>query len=132
MPTIAVIDDDIDIVEATTMLLETHGYETCSAGTAIEGLDLVHSRHPDVVLLDIMLDEGNDGLFLAQQLYRGGWLAPIILTSSLPPAIGEEFTFRTQVPIHAFLEKPINSGVLLNTIRHALIKGSAAAKEPRE
>jgi DNA-binding response OmpR family regulator len=123
MPTVAVIDDDIDIVEATTLLLESNGYDVCSAQSADDGLDLVHREQPDVLLLDIMLDEGNDGLFLAQQINRGGWTMPIILVSSLPPAIGEEFSVRTDVPIQAFLEKPVPSGTLLNTVRLALLRG---------
>ncbi|MCB2204689.1 response regulator [bacterium] len=127
MPTIALIDDDPDIVEANRMLLEANGYYVVSAGTVDEAIDLVHEHHPDLVLLDVMMQQPDDGFYLANRFRRSGHDFPIIMLTSLSRAVGMHLGESATVPIEDYLEKPIPPGVLLEAIHTQLQKRHARA-----
>ncbi len=55
---VLLIDDDPDIVRHVTSILELEGYATKSALTAEEGLAVALSDPPDLILLDLSLDDG--------------------------------------------------------------------------
>ena len=63
-----ILDDDLDIREFLTMILEFEGYETMTASTSKEA-DRIASYDPHVILLDIRL-HGSDktGLSICQDL----------------------------------------------------------------
>jgi CheY-like chemotaxis protein len=54
---VLIIDDDIDIVETTGALLEFEGFEVHSADNVEEGIAMIETVSPDIVLLDIMFPE---------------------------------------------------------------------------
>ncbi len=54
---ILVIDDEKEILNVFTLVLESHGYSVCTAGTAAEGLAKSRSFHPDLTLLDVRLPD---------------------------------------------------------------------------
>jgi DNA-binding response OmpR family regulator len=56
-PRILIIEDDPDIASFEETMLDRAGYQTRIAATGREGLDLVKSYAPDVVLLDIGLPD---------------------------------------------------------------------------
>ncbi len=64
---ILIIDDDQGQVDVLTLALGRLGFETISAGTVAEGLELARSQRPQLVILDIRLPDGN-GLDLCQVL----------------------------------------------------------------
>ncbi|MFO7741401.1 MAG: response regulator [Anaerolineae bacterium] len=51
---ILVVDDDVQLVESVTTLLESVGYEVFSAYRAEAGLDLAREKQPDLILLDVL------------------------------------------------------------------------------
>lgn len=81
---ILVVDDEPDIVEATTMLLELEGFE-CMSATSLETLETVLSKKsfvPDVLVSDFHLRRGETGLQIidaARRQYGDG--LPAILVS---------------------------------------------------
>lgn len=52
---ILIIEDDHDIVEMIQYNLKQEGYATLSASDGKEGVDLARTKHPDLIILDIML-----------------------------------------------------------------------------
>lgn len=64
---ILIVDDDGEQVEVLTVALRRQGFETISAATVTEGLELARSRRPQLVILDIRLPDGN-GLDMCQVL----------------------------------------------------------------
>lgn len=122
MPTIALIDDDPDIVEANRLLLEANGYATVSAGTVDEAIDLVQRVRPDLVILDVMMQEPDDGFYLASRFRRSGYTFPIIMLTSISKSVGFHFGESAMVRIEDFLEKPVSAAVLLGTIKQHLAK----------
>jgi DNA-binding response OmpR family regulator len=120
MPKIAIIDDDPDIVEATTILLETKGYSVVSAGNVSEAKILVENEKPELIILDVMMEEPDDGFYLANKFRKLGVTTPIIMLTSVSKATGMKFENSDTLPIEEFLEKPVPTNVLLEKIQKYL------------
>jgi len=67
MYSILVVDDDHAIREMLHMALASNGYEVAEAGNALDALQAIDSRRPDLILLDWMLP-GQSGFELARSL----------------------------------------------------------------
>lgn len=120
MPKIAVIDDDSDIVQATTMLLEAKNYQVVSAGNVTDGFALIDNEKPDLVILDVMMDEPDDGFYMALKLRKNGVKTPIIMLTSVSKALGLEFGNVDTLPVNEFLEKPVSPAILMAKISEQL------------
>jgi len=117
---IALIDDDPDIVEAVMMVLESKGYGVVTAYNVDAGCELIEQEKPDLILLDVMMDEPDDGFYLANKLRKKGNKTPIILLTSVSKSIGFEFGQGVTLPVDDFLEKPVLSNILLDKIAYHL------------
>jgi len=56
MPSILLVDDNIDLVELYTIVLTRNGYKTMAASGGEECLNLLKTSRPDLILLDIMME----------------------------------------------------------------------------
>ncbi len=79
-PTIAVIDDDRNLLTSVTIALESEGFEVRAHGDAVEGLQDILQRPPDLAILDIKMPR-MDGLEVLRRLRRQSDLPVIFLTS---------------------------------------------------
>ena len=122
MSLIAVIDDDPDIREATTLVLNSKGYEVISASNPDDGYKIVTEKKPDLIILDVMMDEPDDGFFLAQRFRREKIKTPIIMYTSVSKAIGMDFGASDMVPVDDFVEKPITPDLLIQKVEKFLKK----------
>jgi two-component system, OmpR family, KDP operon response regulator KdpE len=61
-PLIAVVDDDRAVVQLVTAFLEAQDYRTVSCFLAAGAIALIESAHPDLVLLDIQMEQWDAGL----------------------------------------------------------------------
>ncbi len=59
---ILIIDDESSIRESLSGILEDEGFRTIAASSAEEGLELIETENVSLVLLDIWLGEGMDGM----------------------------------------------------------------------
>ncbi len=64
---VAIIEDDIAIVQMYRIKFESEGYNVETAGDGITGLELIESFSPDIILLDLMMPN-MDGLAMLQRL----------------------------------------------------------------
>ena len=121
MPKILIVDDDRDVIEVCTIVLEAEGYDVVSAGGRIEGLEAARREHPDLMLLDVMMDEDDDGIVLAQDIRRSGIVGPIVMLSNINTVSGMKFGIDNEMlPANEFLEKPVRPDVLVARIRALL------------
>ncbi|MGB9770637.1 MAG: response regulator transcription factor [Candidatus Kapaibacteriota bacterium] len=120
MVKIAIIDDDIDIVDAVKLILTSKGYQVVSAMNANDGLKLIETEKPDIILLDVMMEEPDDGFFLAMKLRKMGIKTPIFLLTSIAKVTGFDYGANDVIPIEEFLEKPVQSEVLIEKINKYL------------
>lgn len=120
MSLIAVIDDDPDILETTELILTANGYTVIIANNPDKGYDLVMEKSPDLIILDVMMDEPDDGFFLAQKFRRENLTTPILMYTSISKAVGMEFGAGDMVPVNEFVEKPISPEELLIKVKNLL------------
>lgn len=115
-PLVVVIEDEAPLRKFLRASLEANGFRVREASTAADGQQLVARDHPDVILLDLGLPDG-DGLEVARGL-REWTPTPIIVLS----ARGRESDKVTALDAGAddYLTKPFGVGELLARIRVAL------------
>lgn len=122
---ILVIDDDIDLVEVIRMTLEKEGYEVLDAQSGSRGLELAITENPDLILLDVMMEDLDEGFQVAYKLRQdnGTRDIPIVMMTAVADQTG--FTFDPGkdadfLPVDEFLEKPVSPRKLVDTIRKHL------------
>ena len=117
MALIAVIDDDPDIREASTLVLNAKGHKVITASNPKDGYDIVKKQSPDLIILDVMMDEPDDGFFLAQKFRKENIKTPILMYTSVSKTVGMDFGKSDMVPVDDFVEKPI--AIESNTLAHS-------------
>ena len=117
MSKILVVDDDPDMVAACRMVLEREGYEVESASNAADGLAAVETLRPDLLVLDVMMEEPDDGLRVARELRRRGHDLPILMLTSVNQAMNVQIGKDEEiVPVDEFLEKPADPADLIRLV----------------
>ncbi len=129
--TILIVDDDPDIVESTTVVLESAGYNVMSAANGSEAMKLIEKRTPALILLDIMMADPTEGFHLSYTLREDPVFAqiPIIIVSGISEKTGFDFSKEKgtdYIKADDFLDKPVNPQTLLSKIATLLEQ-----KEPR-
>ncbi len=122
MALIAIIDDDPDIIEASSLVLQSKGYDVVSAQNPEEGYQLIKEKNPSLIILDVMMDEPDDGFFLAQKLRREKIEIPILMYTSVSKTVGFEYEAGDMVPVNDFVEKPISPAMLIEKVGNLLKK----------
>lgn len=80
MSTVLIVEDDEALSVALRDGFEYDGYSVLLAGDGITGLSLASEKHPDLIILDIMLPAAS-GLDLCNQIRKRGIDTPIIFLS---------------------------------------------------
>ncbi|PIQ11675.1 MAG: response regulator [Ignavibacteriales bacterium CG18_big_fil_WC_8_21_14_2_50_31_20] len=122
MSIIVVIDDDHDILEATELILQASNFEVFTTDNPTNGYLLVKEKKPDLIILDVMMDEPDDGFFLAQKFRREGITTPILMYTSISKVVGMEYGAGEMVPVDDFVEKPISSSELIKKVKFLINK----------
>ena len=117
---IVLVDDDDDFAAAVTAFLELHGYEVQRATGGRAGLALARKVHPDLILMDVIMEERTEGFFAVQSLRRTPGLeqVPVFVVSSIYSLAPE---FRTApdpgwLSHDQFFAKPVDLKALLKAI----------------
>ncbi len=125
-PTILVVDDEDPVRYVLCMLLETEGFTVIEAADGRECLRLAYKRHPDLVLLDILMP-GKDGRAICQQLRDMSPDLPIIMLTALSDAA--EKVARLHDGADDYITKPFHQDELLARIR-AVLRRSQRSRKP--
>jgi len=123
MAKILIVDDDPDILEACQLFLAKAGHEIETAGSRTQGMAKVASFQPDLLVLDVMMDQPDDGFVMAQDLRRQGKTFPILMLTSVSSASGLDFGRDNEmVPVDDFQSKPIEPLALVQRVAQLLQK----------
>ena len=123
MSKILIVDDDPDIQDACRLVLEKEGYEVECASSRAEGKQKVVDYGPDLLILDVMMEEPDDGLIMARELRKTGFSAPIIMLTSVNAAMGLQIDRDDEiVPVEIFQSKPVEPKKLIEEVRSLLSK----------
>ena len=123
---ILLIDDDVDFVEVTKIILETKPYEVIVAYEGDEGLRKAKEENPDLILLDVIMPV-KDGFTAAEQLKKDPQLGkiPVLMLTAFSTVGGETsvplsrgFTLETE----DYIDKPVTPDELLARVEKQLKK----------
>jgi two-component system phosphate regulon response regulator OmpR len=124
--TILVIDDDRKLNELLVSYLQNFGMEVLTATHPDNGMALLKSRHPSLVILDVMLP-GRDGFAVCREIRRVSRVPVIMLT-----ARGDVVDRVAGLELGAddYLAKPFEPRELVARIQTVLRRSAEAREEP--
>jgi len=131
MKKILTIDDDPDIITSVRLTLESEGFQVISAANGTEGLKKIKSEHPDLIILDVMMDTMTEGFQLSLKLRNPDPTSeyalykdiPILMLTSIHSTTSLQFSpTEDYLPVDAFVDKPIDPDSLLAKVKELLEK----------
>lgn len=123
MPKILIVDDDPDIIEAGRLVLEREGHQVDGASNRAEGMTKLEALKPDLLILDVMMEEPDDGLRMAREIRKTGNQIPIIMLTSVNAAMGLNIDKDEEiVPVDEFQPKPVEPQTLIAKVNRLLNK----------
>jgi len=122
---IALVDDDVDFLDATKNLLEAKGYAVVTATSGEEGYQKAKAEAPSLMLLDVMMGHDSEGFDIARKLSEDPATKniPVIMLTGIRKAMKLPFSFEPDqdwLPVKAVLEKPIKPDELLKRIKEVI------------
>jgi len=113
------VDDDPDILESLRIVLEANGYTVATARSAEEGLKVYRKTQPDLLIVDLMMEEIDAGTHFVKELKAEGNRAPIYMLSSTGDNLYS--TVDTgELGLTGVFQKPINTEMLLAILKMKL------------
>jgi len=126
--TILVVDDEPQILQAISGLLQDEDFEVLTAPEGEAALGVVREEMPDLVLLDIALP-GRDGLEILKDLKDQHPTLPVIMISAHGSV--ENAVRATRLGAYDFIEKPPHADKVLLSVRNALEMARLAEENRR-
>ena len=123
MPRVLLIEEDRAVREGVALALRRQGHEVAIAVTGEEGLELVRSFRPDVVVLDLMLP-GMPGLDVCRALRALDQTLPIIMATARGD--DEDIVVGLEAGADDYVVKPVQARVLEARIRAVLRRVAGA------
>jgi len=132
---ILIIDDDPDFVHAIRLILESANYKIEAAHNPKDGFAALEKATFDLVILDLMMGRGAEGIIAARKLKKQKELniPPILMLTGVKEQTGFFFVgdpkHETFLPVDGFLEKPVDKAVLLREVERLLHSPKADEKK---
>ena len=126
---ILIIDDNQDYADSIKIILESAKYKVDVATSSDIATKKLEAEAPDLVILDIMMQKGAEGLIISRKLKKDPRLSkvPVIMLTSITKQTGFRFIEKDPrdkrfLPVEEFIEKPVLPNILLNKIKALLEK----------
>jgi len=131
------IDDDPDFVAGVRAILEQGGYAVDAQHNPKDGFAALQSGHYDLLLLDIMMGRGAEGIMLARKIRKDPALRdiPVLIITGIREQMA--FLFPGQgvhphfVEVDELVEKPVEPQLLLSKVA-TLLQMAEAKKAAAE
>lgn len=114
---ILIVDDEVDIRDILSRLVEKAGFEALTAGNGDDAVMMIRSQTPDALLLDIRMP-GTDGMKVLQQAQETDRGLPVIVITAYPGIHGAVEAVRAGA--HDYLAKPFDHAEVIGSLRRAL------------
>ncbi|HOX08698.1 MAG TPA: response regulator [Planctomycetota bacterium] len=115
------VDDDRDILEAAKVILESDGYVFAGASSAEEGLKAYDRVKPDLMIVDLMMEEVDSGTGLVRELKARGNKVPVFMLSSVGDSLNQTTDY-SDLGLAGVFQKPFDARMLLSTVAAKLGK----------
>ena len=130
-----IVDDDPDFVAGIKAILDGADYLTDVAHNPKDGFAALKARHYDLLLLDIMMGRGAEGVMMARKVRKEPALRdlPILIITGIREQIA--FLFPGQavhprfMPVDELVEKPVEPQLLLEKVT-ALLQAAEQRRQP--
>lgn len=124
MSKILIIDDDVSIQKLFSQFLSGRGYEVVQAENGVEGMHLLESQRPDLVITDILMPE-MDGLEILMKIRKSQSTTPIIAISGGMRGLPIDFLHQAKLFGAKYVfEKPVPLDVLGSVVAELLGDGT--------
>lgn len=124
---ILIVDDDETIIKTLRPMLLSHGYSVLAAGTGEDGLQVIRTQKPDLILLDVILP-GIKGREVCQKLKEDPQtrdIPVVFLTAKDSP---EDIQAEKEAGSSGHITKPVDMKVLVEMIQNVLGSKGASTK----
>jgi DNA-binding NtrC family response regulator len=131
-PKLLIVDDETNICNSLAAIFTSRGYESKTAFSAEQAIEIIAGWEPDLAILDVGLPKMN-GIDLAIALKKGHPWCPVLLFPGQPST--DNLLVQAEADGHLFeiVAKPAHPTVMLNLAAHLLSTiSSEAAKTPEE
>jgi DNA-binding response OmpR family regulator len=115
------VDDDEDLLEIIRVILESNDYQVVQATSAEEGLRTYEKTDPDLIIVDLMMEEVDAGTSFVKELKARGNTAPIYMLSSVGDGLSQNINY-AELGLAGVFQKPIEPKVLVKTVERKLAK----------
>ncbi len=110
------IDDDPDFLESMRIILEANGYIMVEAPSAEQGLRVYKETNPDLLIVDLMMEEVDAGTSFVKELKALGNTVPIYMLSSVGDALNMSTDYKA-LGLSGVFQKPVDTEKLLDTLK---------------
>jgi DNA-binding response OmpR family regulator len=111
MKKVLIVEDEKDIADIMAMALEMEGFKTETALNGAEGLTKTESFKPDVIILDIIM-ENMDGLTMKKKMKSD---IPVLVASACDRTTRAKV--ESEIKVAGWLEKPFEISELVSKVK---------------
>jgi len=121
------IDDEPEMIDLIRLILNRRGFEVKGAGGGIDGLEMVRTEQPDLVLLDLMMPD-MDGWEVYQQMKADDKTRsiPVIVVTAKAQSIDKVLGLHI-AKVDDYISKPFSPQELLTSVERVLNKTKTAS-----
>ncbi len=127
--TVLFVDDDRDFLTAKRLYLEARGHRVLTAESPKEALELLEREIPDIIFLDLMMEQVDDGFRLGYQLGKDERLrgVPLVMLSGVAAETGKRFDAEGEglmawSGLDLFIDKPVTGAKLLKVVEERAVR----------
>jgi CheY-like chemotaxis protein len=130
---VLLVDDDQDLIQVLTVVLEGKGYRVVSETRADAAVATVDRERPDLIVQDVMMPDATEGFHVVWHLRKRPEAyfqnVPIIILTAIHQKTPLRFypdsgdgTYRAGefLPVQGFVDKPVDPGTLLEEVERVL------------
>jgi two-component system alkaline phosphatase synthesis response regulator PhoP len=126
---ILIVEDEAEIAQLVKLYLEKDGFRTATANTGVEGLKLIKTDRPDMVILDLMLPE-MDGLEICKKIRNAPDTALLPVLMLTAKAEESDTIIGFELGADDYVTKPFSPKVLVTRVK-ALFRRLERADDPK-
>lgn len=123
---VLLVDDDPDFLEMHSAVLENKGYDVITAQSSKECIKKLEKVRPDIVVLDIMMEQFDSGFKACEKIKKKYRDLPVMILTSIGAQTGLDFSSNKNIlevsGADILLDKPVNPKQFIDEIEKLTLK----------
>jgi len=116
---VLIVDDNLDILETTSLLLELAGFQTVAVEDPLKAVALAEGLRPDALILDIQMPH-MDGYELCERIRATDWGASLLIIAMSGRSDAQHRRHASACGFNMQFTKPVDPSMLTRAIEGAL------------